>query len=323
MLGATTHPTLTGVTTPVLISAIMPAYNAAATIRDAIQSVRWQTESRWELIVVDDGSTDGTADVANAAAGGDSRVRVVRQHHAGRGVARNTCLKEVAGGIVAICDADDMSLPDRFATALAAFDTDPRIGVVASCRLLAIGDDPPWQGVITAPCTNSGVHAAFNRHRMPILFASSMIRTSLIARGGGFDPELRRNQDYGLLLRIHAETEFRLLPDPMIIYRTMGVIGSRRLVFESNFFRHYATRRAAGLTLSSDEFARSWPGRAYRWLAIPLMYAWFVAKRAVLRLDAPAITEAERLVIDDARRRLAFATSSQPAAAADPRTTSS
>lgn len=296
----------------------MPAYNAASTIEDAIHSVLWQTETRWELIVVDDGSTDGTADVAASAAAGDPRVRIIRQPHAGRPTARNRCLREITGPVIAICDADDVSLPNRFAATLEAFGADPRVGVVASCRVLAIADDPPWKGVITAPCTDEAVHAAFNRRRMPVLFASCTLRTSLVSDAGGFDPELLRNQDYGLLVRVHDRITFRQLSEPMIIYRTLRAVASRRLVFESNFFRHYATRRASGLTLNAREFAGTVRGRAYRWFVMPLMFGWFVAKRAVLRLDAPPATSEEEAMIDDTRRRLAALRRAEPRAAPPP-----
>ena len=290
----------------------MPAYNAAATIEDAIHSVRWQTESRWELIVVDDGSTDGTADVAARAAAGDPRIRIIRQPHAGRPTARNRCLRELSGTFIAICDADDVSLPNRFAATLEAFGTDASVGVVASCRVLAIADDPPWKGVITAPCTDEAVHAAFSRRRMPILFASCTLRTSLVTAAGGFDPELLRNQDYGLLVRVHKGVTFRQVSEPMIIYRTLRAVASRRLVFESNFFRHYATRRASGLTLSAREFATTARGRAYRWLAMPLMFGWFVAKRALLRLDTPPATPGEDALIDETLRHLATLRGTEP-----------
>lgn len=96
---------------PGLVSVMMPAYNAEAYIGQAIKSVLAQSYRRWELIVIDDGSTDRTSEIASRY--GDPRIRVIRQENQGEAAARNTALKNMQGEFVAFLDADDLYLPDH------------------------------------------------------------------------------------------------------------------------------------------------------------------------------------------------------------------
>lgn len=111
--------------TPV-VSIMMPAYNAEHTIEQAIESVLAQTMPDWELIVVDDGSTDGTVHRAAALAGRDERIKVVRQANGGESVARNTALQHMQGELVAFLDADDFYLPDHLALTVGYLQTHPQ-----------------------------------------------------------------------------------------------------------------------------------------------------------------------------------------------------
>ena len=103
-----------------LFSIAMPAYNASATIAQAIGSVLAQTISDWELVVVDDGSTDATASIVASYAERDPRIRLVRQDNAGTATARNTGWQHARGAFIVRFDADDILLPsyleefDRF-----------------------------------------------------------------------------------------------------------------------------------------------------------------------------------------------------------------
>lgn len=97
------------------VSIMMPAYNAERTIGPAIDSVLAQTMPDWELIVVDDGSTDGTAAQAAERTGRDARIRLVRQANGGESAARNTALQQMQGELMAFLDADDLYLPEHLA----------------------------------------------------------------------------------------------------------------------------------------------------------------------------------------------------------------
>src|SRR5262249_61710555 len=93
-----------------LVSIIMPAYNAGKYIADSIQSVLAQTYSDWELIVVDDGSTDNTATVVQQFVTRDSRIKYFFQENGRLGKARNTGIKNASGSLIAFLDSDDLWL---------------------------------------------------------------------------------------------------------------------------------------------------------------------------------------------------------------------
>jgi len=94
------------------ISIVIPAYNAGKFLAETIDSVLAQTETDWELVIVDDGSVDDTAAIATAYAGQDSRIRVITQPNGGVATARNTGLKASSGDFVMLLDHDDLLQPD-------------------------------------------------------------------------------------------------------------------------------------------------------------------------------------------------------------------
>jgi glycosyltransferase involved in cell wall biosynthesis len=110
-----------------LVSVMIGVYNAAPYIAEAIDSVFAQTHQPLELIVVDDGSDDGSGDVA---AGYGDRVRVIRQERGGNGAARNTAVAHAAGRYFAFLDADDRFRPEKLEHQLAVLDADPSVDMV-------------------------------------------------------------------------------------------------------------------------------------------------------------------------------------------------
>src|SRR5438093_5222124 len=133
------------------ISVVMPVYNRAASVRAAIDSVLTQTFTHFELLVVDDGSTDGSGDVI--AAIGDPRIMLVRlDNNRGANAARNEGLRQARGRIVSFLDSDDLYLPHKLATVAATFAAQPGLGcMVHSFRKLS-----PRKGV--RMCRNPDLH---------------------------------------------------------------------------------------------------------------------------------------------------------------------
>jgi glycosyltransferase involved in cell wall biosynthesis len=119
-------PVMSGSSIPaVTFSILMPVYNHAAYVGEAVASVRAQDREDWELIVVDDGSTDGSAGVAEEAAGGDGRIRILRQSNAGPAAARNLAAAEARGAWLAFLDSDDVWYPHALAAYGEAIAADP------------------------------------------------------------------------------------------------------------------------------------------------------------------------------------------------------
>jgi GT2 family glycosyltransferase len=113
-----------------LVSVIIPTYNRAYCVGRAIESVRTQTHSNWELIVVDDGSTDDTAEFIASHYGQDSRVRYLRQDNAGVSAARNAGFRAARGRYIALLDSDDAWKPWKLQVQLACFQAFPEVGMV-------------------------------------------------------------------------------------------------------------------------------------------------------------------------------------------------
>jgi glycosyltransferase involved in cell wall biosynthesis len=114
---------------PPAISVVLPCFNAAPTLGSALRSIREQTFADWELILFDDGSTDGSLETARRFARADSRVRVLASSHVGIVAALQTACAETAGGLVARMDADDVAHPERFARQLELMRADPGLAI--------------------------------------------------------------------------------------------------------------------------------------------------------------------------------------------------
>jgi glycosyltransferase involved in cell wall biosynthesis len=210
------------------VSVIMPAFDAATTIEAAVASVQAQTEARWELIVVDDGSTDETLAILRRLARDDPRISVWSVAHRGRGGARNVALLHARGRYVALCDADDLSRPGRFERQCTVLDARPDLFAVGAA--LAPFVDDTELGVLGTrrwPSDSASVARRFSQLRMAVPNCAVMMRAADLARVGPYDEELPRAQDLDLFLRAHrVGLRFENLDDVLVDYRQDGRIQS-------------------------------------------------------------------------------------------------
>ncbi|MBI5381773.1 MAG: glycosyltransferase [Opitutae bacterium] len=182
----------------------MPVYNAAATLERAVASIRAQTLTAWELIAVDDGSTDGSAELLATLAHAEPRLRVLARPHGGIVAALNAGLAAARGELVARMDADDESHPERLAGQVALLDARPDLGLVG-CGVRHGGEAAAQQGyALHVAWLNSLVTAeeiALNRFvESPFAHPSVCFRRELVARHGGYrDGDFP--EDYELWLR--------------------------------------------------------------------------------------------------------------------------
>jgi glycosyltransferase involved in cell wall biosynthesis len=200
-------------------SFLIGAYNNAATLPRAIDSVLGQTVAELELIVVDDGSGDGSADVAYAAAERDGRVRLLRLPH-NVGIARslNEGLRAARAPVVAIQDADDWSEPQRLERQLAVLDGDPSVAVVGS-RMREVDEDGAELRPRTAFAAGDvgDVLLRFN----PIPNTCAAFRRDAAVAAGGYDARYRYATEYDLWLRL-AERHRVVTIDQVLATRRMG-----------------------------------------------------------------------------------------------------
>ena len=198
---------------PARVSVVIPTYNRRALLREAVESVLGQTYRDFELIVVDDGSTDGTAEAMRALPG----VGYVRQDHRGVSAARNRGVRAGSGDLVAFLDSDDLWRPAKLERQVAFMDAHPEAQV---CQTEEV-----W--IRNGARVNPG---ARHRKTPDDLFARSlglclvspsavMMRRDLFERVGGFDESLPACEDYDLWLRVTADESVPLLPEPLVVKR--------------------------------------------------------------------------------------------------------
>ncbi|MEM6503316.1 MAG: glycosyltransferase [Cyanobacteria bacterium P01_C01_bin.89] len=203
-----------------LISVIVPAYNAVATLRTTLASVLNQTHSHLELWVIDDGSTDETAAMVEKLRREwqDDRLQVASFENGGQAAARNRGLELSQGRYVAFLDADDTWTPTKLADQLAALETNPSAAVAYSWTDY-VDDD----GVKL----HRGSYVALSGSVLPALVvvnflengSNPLVRRGAIAKVGGFTPELVPSEDWDLWLRLAAQFEFVAVPQVQILYR--------------------------------------------------------------------------------------------------------
>ncbi|OZC83649.1 hypothetical protein CH254_22205 [Rhodococcus sp. 06-412-2C] len=201
-----------------LVTVITAAYNAESTILECIDSVMAQTFQKWELIVVDDASTDRTQDRITDAASRDNRIRpILQSENLGSGAARNLALQLADGKYVAVLDADDISLPTRLERQVSILETRTDLAGVGS-QLYEFGD---WGGPVLSrwPTAEGKIKERQTKNKMPIPHPSCMIRTAIAKAVGGYDETCRRSQDYAMFLRMRNE-HFACLSEPLVFYRT-------------------------------------------------------------------------------------------------------
>jgi glycosyltransferase involved in cell wall biosynthesis len=198
---------------------LIGAYNNADTLPRAIEAVLAQTVADLELIVIDDGSSDASADVARAAAERDPRVRLLQMPH-NVGIARslNEGLREARAPVVAVQDADDWSEPVRLERQLAVLDGDPAIAVVGS-RMREVDE----AGAELRPRTAfaAGDVGAVLMRFNPIPNTCAAFRRDAALAAGGYDPRYRYATEYDLWLRL-AEHHRVVTIDEVLATRRMS-----------------------------------------------------------------------------------------------------
>jgi glycosyltransferase involved in cell wall biosynthesis len=193
-----------------LVSCIVPAYNAERYLGDAIDSILGQSYGQVEVLVCDDGSTDGTGDVVNRYG---ARVRYLRQENAGPCVARNLGVAHAMGEYYAFLDADDVWLPSKLARQMARFEARPELDY--SVAHVENFIDGVWPAVGVAPALLTALPG--------FTVVALVVPRQAFARIGGFDASLKHSSDTDWFLRAdEAGAIGELLPDVLVRRRLHG-----------------------------------------------------------------------------------------------------
>jgi glycosyltransferase involved in cell wall biosynthesis len=196
-----------------MVSVVIPCYNQAHYLGEAIESVRRQTHRHFEIIVVDDGSTDNTVEVASC--GG---VRCVSHPNQGRTVARNTGLAQATAAYVVFLDADDRLLPAALEIGLRCFEAHPECAFVAG-RCVEIDTEGKRLKSSWPPLMREDHYVQLLRENPIWAPAAVMFRTAVVRNAGGFETTLNAAEDYDLYLRIAREHRVFCHDLPVAEYR--------------------------------------------------------------------------------------------------------
>ncbi len=223
------RPAGAGTTTPRVpppprVSVVVPSYNAERFLPAALDSALAQTGVALEVVVVDDGSSDGTGVILQRYA---DRIRAMHQDHRGPAAARNAAIRDAHGEYVALLDADDRFRPGKLARQVAVLDAQPDVGIVYTGWDVVDGDGSPLP------------HQGWSRDEgdvLPRLLLGNLahpvavlLRRAQILDAGGFDETLQVNEDWDLFLRLTLRgARWACVDAPLCEYRVHGGQSHRR-----------------------------------------------------------------------------------------------
>jgi len=195
----------------------MSVYNGEEFLSETIDSVLNQSFRDFEFVIVDDGSTDTTADILAKYALCDGRIRVLRNGKKGRAASLNLGISLAKGKYVANTDADDLSMPGRLEEQVAFMDRNPEVGVLGTAFEL-ITDSGEVIDVIRYPLDDSQIRSVILRYN-PICHSSIILRKDIVLALGGYRSTFEPSEDYDLWLRMSEQSRLANLQNVLVRYR--------------------------------------------------------------------------------------------------------
>jgi len=202
------------------VSVVIPTYNRQHLVQQTIDSVLRQTFRDWELIVVDDGSTDDTSDVLSERYG--SRIRYVYQRNQGESAARNHGIELAHGQYIAFLDSDDLWHREKLQRQMEVFGAFPDVGIVSTqaswinyegllLKQPPHGHDQSDEVISWDDLVLDNVVAGGG--------SSAIVRRTCVDHAGGFDSQIRFGEEWDLWIRIARHYQVRQLPEPLVFFR--------------------------------------------------------------------------------------------------------
>jgi GT2 family glycosyltransferase len=220
-----THSPAPSPVRPPLVSVVIPAYQAAWSIAETLRSVQAQTYPHFEVIVVDDGSTDDTTSIVQSIALHDRRIRLIRQDNAGVAAARNRGVREAFGFFVAPLDADDLWAPTNLERQMAALE---QAGLTASMSFAEMAYiDTRGRPLPVPPPAQAEPRLDFEgllRRNLVGSGSAAILRRSLVLLAGGYDETLHARgaqgaEDWKLTLKLAMLGRVVRVPERLVLYR--------------------------------------------------------------------------------------------------------
>lgn len=266
------------------LSVIIPVYNGEKTIRETIESVLAQTFTDFELLIINDGSTDRTVEIVESFA--DPRIQIVSYKNAGLAASRNRGIDRATTDYIAFIDADDLWTPDKLNDQFLALQNHPEAAVAYSWTdYIDDSSQVIYQGGY--PTVNGDAYA----HLLLVCFlengSNPLVRKSALLEVGGFDESLPAAEDWDLYIRLAARYSFVGVPSVQILYR----------VATNNMSSHVLRQEEASLRVIEKAFSAAPDRLQYlKPQSIANIYKYLISKAFQPPLQAEKYTAASRFI---------------------------
>ena len=249
-----------------MISVIIPLYNKEKTIKRAILSVIGQTYQNFEIIVIDDGSTDKSNEYANLVK--DFRINIIYQENKGVSAARNRGVSEAGSQFVAFLDADDEWLPTYLEAILELHNEYPDCGVLATHYFSIYADSTEISPTIYPPYWKGEISNYYRDllYFWPFIPSCVVIRKDILQKISGFPVGVIKGEDTNTWMRLALETRFAYYNEPLAIYHKENQY-KFDMLNETSFHVHYNHADFLRSLLESDLRARKYKNEIYELIA--------------------------------------------------------
>jgi len=236
-----------------IVSVIIPTYNCKDYVQEAINSALAQTYQDFELIVVDDGSTDGTGEVLKRF---HSRIRYVYQDNRGISAATNRGIRMASGQLIAFLDHDDLWVPHKLQCQVAYLDAHPDVALVCT-RFSTIGYNGGYLKELEEPFGVPAGQVSFETifWRCPVLTSTVLVRREALLQAGLFDETMRWGQDWDMWARLALQSAIVLMPESLVRYRIHAGNTYARLLSQPE----EVDRWFSDVLRSKEKIYRHWP----------------------------------------------------------------
>ncbi|MEL6122257.1 MAG: glycosyltransferase family 2 protein [Bacteroidota bacterium] len=200
------------------LSVVMPCYNEEELLPRAVDSILTQTLTDFELLLIDDGSTDRTRQIIQDYAGMDSRVvPIINSYNLGLSASLNRGIQRAKADIIARMDGDDESLPNRFEEQFNYLSDYPEVDICGSAVFCRHRDQESYAEELRLPENHADIVARIFRKTL-VFHPTIMIRKKVFDLYGKYDPAIRWAEDADLWYRIYDKVTWANLPEPLLIY---------------------------------------------------------------------------------------------------------
>lgn len=229
------------------VTVIMAVYNGALTLERAVDSIQKQSYRDWDLLIVDDGSTDETPTLLQELAESDSRINVIRNpQNRGLAASLNIALQMSRGALIARMDADDISFPYRLEHQVAFLALHPRIAVLGG-GAIEVDDAGHELGSVLRPESHEELAARMYTEN-PFIHPTIIARREFYETLGGYAEDIGQAEDYDLWLRGYRQFRYHNLQEPLIYYRRSSRSNMKRAKYSARALLRAACREGRLLT---------------------------------------------------------------------------